>query len=203
MVKKIEYGADDDSKLLRQKEIYNELTEEKKNEIEKLDKMVNRKKLLYTYKGNTADVDFSNFNGAIDTINKIASGDISLSKAINNQYKLKSELGKVKKGNTKRKSRKKLEVIKNVENLYNVRQATINFITEYTERVSEAKSRGKQEGKGLKILTPKQMVQRLPIALVQIKACNNLESLLNEIRLIVYSLYQAKEVTKKVYNNII
>ena len=57
MVKKIEYGADDDSKLLRQKEKYNELTEEKKNEIEKLDKMVNRKKLLYTYKGNTADVD--------------------------------------------------------------------------------------------------------------------------------------------------
>ena len=47
------------------------------------------------------------------------------------------------------------------------------------------------------------MVQRLPIALVQIKAGNNLESLLNEIRLIVYSLHQAKEVTKKVYNNII
>ena len=41
--------------------------------------MVNREELLYKYKGNTADVDFSNFNGAIDTINKIASEDISLS----------------------------------------------------------------------------------------------------------------------------
>ena len=61
----------------------------------------------------------------------------------------------------------------------------------------------KQEGTGLKILTPKQMLQRLPIALAQMKAGNNSESLLNEIGQIVYSLYQSKEVTKKVYNNII
>ena len=60
-----------------------------------------------------------------------------------------------------------------------------------------------KEGTGLKILTLKQMLQRLPIALAQIKACNNSESLLNEIRQIVYSLYQSKEITKKVYNNII
>ena len=50
---------------------------------------------------------------------------------------------------------------------------------------------------GLKILTPKQMLQRLPIALAQVKAGNNSENLLNEIRQIVYSLYQSKEVTKK------
>ena len=49
----------------------------------------------------------------------------------------------------------------------------------------------------LKILTPKQMLQRLPVALVQVKAGNNSESLLNEIRQIVYSLYQSKEITKK------
>ena len=56
---------------------------------------------------------------------------------------------------------------------------------------------------GLKILTPKQMLQRSPIALAHIKAGNNSESLLNEIRHIAYSLYQSKEITKKVYNNII
>ena len=55
--------------------------------------------------------------------------------------------------------------------------------------------------KGLKILTPKQMLQRLPIALAQVKAGNNSESLLNEIRQIVYSLYQSKQITKKAYNN--
>ena len=60
-----------------------------------------------------------------------------------------------------------------------------------------------QEGEGLKILTSNQMLKRLPIALAQVKAGNNSESLLNEIRQIVYSLYRSKEITKKVYNNII
>ena len=46
------------------------------------------------------------------------------------------------------------------------------------------------------------MIQRLPIALAQVKAGNNSESLLHEIRQIVYSLYQLKQITKKVYNNI-
>ena len=51
--------------------------------------------------------------------------------------------------------------------------------------------------KGLKILTPKQMLQRLPIALAQVKAGNNSESLLNEIKLIVYSLYNKNKLLKK------
>ena len=54
---------------------------------------------------------------------------------------------------------------------------------------------------GLKILTPKQIFQRLLIALTQISSGNNSENLLNEIRQIVYSLYQSKKITKKVYNN--
>ena len=60
-----------------------------------------------------------------------------------------------------------------------------------------------KQGTGLKLLTPKKMLQRLPVALAQIKAGNNSESLLNEIRQITYSLYQSKEITKKVYDNII
>ena len=59
------------------------------------------------------------------------------------------------------------------------------------------------EGKRLKILTPKQILQRLPISLSQVTAGNNSESFLNEIRQIVYSLYQSKQITKKVYNNTI
>ena len=47
------------------------------------------------------------------------------------------------------------------------------------------------------------MLQKLPIALAQVKAVNNSESLLNEIRQVVYSLYQSKQITKKVNNNII
>ena len=60
-----------------------------------------------------------------------------------------------------------------------------------------------QEGEELKILTPNQMLKKLPIALAQVKAGNNSDSLLNELRQIFYSLYRSKEITKKVYNNII
>ena len=59
------------------------------------------------------------------------------------------------------------------------------------------------KGIRLKILTPKQMFQRLPTALAQVKAANNSENFLNEIRQIVYSLYQLKKITKKLYNDII
>ena len=53
------------------------------------------------------------------------------------------------------------------------------------------------------MLTPKQVLQRLPIALAQVKVDNNSESVINEIRQIVYSLYQSREITKKVNNSII
>ena len=54
-----------------------------------------------------------------------------------------------------------------------------------------------KKGTGLKILTPKQMLQRFLIALAQIKAGNNLRTLLNEIRQIVYALHQSKKLPKK------
>ena len=60
-----------------------------------------------------------------------------------------------------------------------------------------------QEGEGLKILTPNQMLKRIPIALAQIKAGNNSERLLNEFRQIVYYLYRSKKITKMLYKNII
>ena len=77
----------------------------------------------------------------------------------------------------------------------------IKFIEDYGSMILEAKRSARQDGEGLKILTPNQMLKRL--ALAQIKAGNNSENLLNEIRQIVYSLYRSKEITKKVYNNII
>ena len=89
-----------------------------------------------------------------------------------------------------------------VKNLYNSREEVVRMFNDYAKNMSRNIYESKQ-GTGLKILTPKQMLQRLPIAPAQIKAGNNSESLLNEIRQIVYSLYQSIEITKKVYNNII
>ena len=94
-------------------------------------------------------------------------------------------------------------VLANANILYNARNTAIKFIQDYSSVILEAKRLARQEGEGLKILTPNQMLKRLPIALAQIKAGNNSESLLNEIRQIVYSLYRSKEITKKVYNHII
>ena len=65
------------------------------------------------------------------------------------------------------------------------------FDSSYKAKQDETK------GTGLKILTLKQMLQRLPIALAKVKAGNNSENLLNEIRQIVYSLYQSIKITKK------
>ena len=60
-----------------------------------------------------------------------------------------------------------------------------------------------QQGQGLKILTPSQILTRLPISLAQLKAGNNSEQLKDEIRQLLYSLYHSKNMTKQVYNNLI
>ena len=73
--------------------------------------------------------------------------------------------------------------------LYKARNETMKFYDDYSLIASEAKNKAKNKtsGKGLKTLTPKQLLQRLPITLPQVKAGNNSESLLDEIRQIVYS----------------
>ena len=60
-----------------------------------------------------------------------------------------------------------------------------------------------QQGKGLKILSPNQMLSRLPITLAQLKVGNNSDKLKNEIRQLLYSLHRSKNMTKQVYNSLI
>ena len=60
-----------------------------------------------------------------------------------------------------------------------------------------------QQGTGLKILTPNQMLSRLPITLAQLKAGNNSDKLKNEMRQLLYSLYRSNNMTKQVYNNLV
>ena len=60
-----------------------------------------------------------------------------------------------------------------------------------------------QQGQGLKILTPDQMLKRLPISLAQVKAENNSENLKNKIIQLLYSLYRSKQLTKIIYSNLI
>ena len=88
--------------------------------------------------------------------------------------------------------------------LYKARNDASKFYDDYSLMMTETKTKARAtKGTELKILTPRQMLQRLPIALAQVKAVNNSDNLLNEIKQIVCSLYQSKQITKRVYNHII
>ena len=74
---------------------------------------------------------------------------------------------------------------------------TVNEILDFNKEIQ------KQRGLGLKILTPDQMLSRLPITLAQLNAGNNSEKLKNEIRQLLYSLYRSKKLTKQIYKSLI
>ena len=82
-------------------------------------------------------------------------------------------------------------VLYNIEALYNARNEAFKFYDDYSLIMSEAKIKA-TKGKGLKILTPTQMLQRLPIALAQVKTGKNSESLLNEINQILVFITHGK-----------
>ena len=101
---------------------------------------------------------------------------------------------------------KKLTELKNI--VQNVPKDKVSKVEEnekiidIVERILELNSEKKQ-GSGLKILTPNQMLSRLPISLAQLKAGNNSEKLKNEIRQLLYSLYRSKKLTKQLYKSLI
>ena len=97
----------------------------------------------------------------------------------------------------------KSDITDSITSLVQGREMVLKAFQSGIFQISKELQEGQGANKMLKILTPNQMLKRLPIALAQVKAGNNSESLLNEIRQIFYSLYRSKEITKKVYNNMI
>ena len=115
------------------------------------------------------------------------------------QVIFKANLNRILKGRFESEEQK--SALENIKLLYESRKATIELFNEYSSIASEAKYKTKY-GECLKILNPKQMLQRLPMALAQVKVGNTFENLLNGIRQTTYSLYRANEIIKKVYKNI-
>ena len=185
----------------------NILNDEAKRELDKIserEKNVDREKLVY--KTNLRTYDFQNFQTIRAFARDIYNGEISLEDANEDQEKLLDEIiyfHKKTKPKNGRKKQEKEDVIKNLRNFYNGRKKVINA---FDSKIFPIKTKGtgylESKPSSFKILTPNQMFKRLPIALVQIKANNNSESLLNEIRQIAYSLYRSREI-KKVYKNVI
>ena len=175
-------------------EIINEI-----KKIEEIEKKVDRNKMVY--KGTNKTYDFRNFKTIHAFGNEIRNNVISLDTANMEQANLLSYINDFIKTKPRDPEKRKLraDVLNSMTGLVNGREMVLTAFKSGIFQVSKES----QEGKGLKILPPNQMLKRLPIALAQVKAGNNLESLLNEIRQIVYSLYRSKEISKKVYNNII
>ena len=176
-------------------EIINEI-----KRIEEEEKKVDRDNMVYESSNRTYD--FRKFKTICAFGNEIRNNIIDLDEASYEQNQL---LNYIKEFNKDTKPRNP-ELKKSKENVFN----SVKALVDGREMVFKAfqsgifsRSKESQEGERLKILTPNQMLKILPIALAQIKAGNNSESLLNEIRQIVYSLYRSKKITKKVYNKII
>ena len=197
----------DDESLEQKEEGYNKLFDKKLDEIQELSREIDYKNLNYNFTTKASgSINFIKFKGPFSLFRKIRDGDISLEIAQEDQEKFKKEFSQIKSGNPKQKSEMQLYTIRNIKNLYDSRQKNIDLFNNYSKIKSESIYRSKYdetEGRGLKILSPKQMLQRLPIANAQVKTGNNSWSLFNEIRQIVYSLYQSEKISKKVYNNII
>ena len=168
--------------------------------IEEIEKNVDRNKMVYESTSRTYD--FRGFKTIRAYGNDIRNNVIRLKVANLEQANLLAHVQNFVK-NTKpqdrEKKKMKSDVLDSVRALVKGRELMYNaFRSGIFHRLEKS-----QEGEGLKILALNQMLKRLPIPLAQVKAGNNSESLLNEIRQIVYSLYRSKEITKKVYNNII
>ena len=77
------------------------------------------------------------------------------------------------------------------------------LIVKIVEKILKFNKQNQQKGQGIKILTPNQMLNRLPISLAQLQAGNNSKKLKNEIRQLFYCLYCSKNMAKQVYNDLI
>ena len=170
--------------------------------MNKLYDSVDYNNLKFEYVSRAKDVSFYEYMDSKELFNAVRDNKIGFSEAKNKRNDFLSKLTNIKIGS---KTFEQEKIINNLERFYLSREEVINSFRDYTEMFSDANYHPKQnetKETELKILTPKQMLQRLPIALAQVKAGNHSENLLNEIRQIIYSLYQSKEITKKVYNNL-
>ena len=153
------------------------------DEILEMSREINYSNLVYDFKGATPSINFAIFGGPMYTYNQLKNGKKTLQQVDEEQKYFKKDLNKITSGNPKHKGEKQSYTIENIKNLYYSRRKLINLLNDNAKIRFEAIYISK--GTGLKILTPKQMLQRLPIALAQVKAGNNSESLLHEIRQIV------------------
>ena len=190
---------------MKEREIFENIYNKRLDKIKELSKKIDDNILVFTIISTGRKNDFSKKDNPLTFLNKIRQGEITVEEAKESQKEFINYLKIIRKWNNTQEQEKTL---KNLNVLFNGRNDAINFIEDCGSMILEAKRKVAEELKEqqrtrLKILTPKQILQRFPIAPAQVKVGNNSKNLLNDIRQIVYSLYPSKEITKKVYNSII
>ena len=106
---------------------------------------------IYRYKGKTPGEKFYKYDNALNIVDKIRTSEIKLAKAKNDQIKLKSNLGEIKKGNNKKRSKGQKNALYNIDMLYKARSEAVKLYDDYSLMASEAKNKAKNKasGKGL------------------------------------------------------
>ena len=138
---------------------------------------------INTNKGLATMIDNKRYilNNVNELVNKIAEQEIGENNAIKEYSDLVNKAEQIAKLRSTEPTQKMLKIFNYLGEIFN----------------------GPTKGQGLKILTPDQMLSRLPISLAQLKAGNNSEKLKNEIRQLLYSLYRSKKLTKVLYKSLI
>ena len=178
------------NKLLfsKEREIFKDIYNKRLDKIEEMNNKIDYDDLAYVVLSNDMAYNFSVEKDPIGLLHDIKSGKTTLKEAKDAQQNYLYYLKIIRKGN---KNDNQKRTLANINMFYNARGNAIKFIEDYGSMILEARRLAKEEQKGtganemserLKILTPNQMLKRLPIALAQVKAGNNSESLLNEIR---------------------
>ena len=155
------------------------LRTERLNEIAKKEKTIDNNLLKEHLEYSSASNLYKNLNTATD----IEENKIKVNKIKNNLADLLMKIKNNPTNNTKK--------IRNRNNMVEIVELILKF------------NQLEQEGSGLKIVTPNQVLSRLLISLAQLKARKKSEKLKNEIRQILYSLFRSKKLTKNVYKSLI
>ena len=194
--------------------------------IKVIDDWLETAQLICTKTDGKTKYEFNKFMLPLKFATKIYRYDLTLQEAIDDQQKLKILINKLNNNynpTNLTKIKENYVTLKSAKKLFSIREEIINafgkaifpyidgfqveketdeemdttIMPELESEESTAERRN-QQGKGIKILTPSQMLSRLPISLAQLEAGNNSEKLKNKIRQLLYSLYRSKNITKQV-----
>ena len=176
------------------------MNDEAKKEIDKIteiEKTVDREKLVY--RANEYTYSFQNFRTIRAFGRDIYNFEITLKETDEDQASLLNEIINFREKTKPRDEEKKKEKKNVLANLHKFFEGREKVLNAFDSKIFPIKTKGtgylESEPFSFKILTSNQMLKRLPIALAQVKAGNNSESLLNEIRQIVYSLLKKYTTT--------